>query len=338
MTVGFVMDYKLAFTQEMLERSQALLTNSWRIFQFSSPIDGLDSGTLNLSINSYVKSLLTYGAHIWIFKCFRGPLQPLQKPHHGYAMYWNGKDGINTRYIRMQRAIIGAKNGTDSIGLLVRGGWLPLHYELALSGFMMFHKINSGDAGPAMYKQLNEFYESDEIWNDTIFYKACYDNIKHLESFLDPSSVPLLNQPRKRFQSLIRSAMEKQLTAFWKVHKHAQHTRDLIPTWKSFQLPPSHVSRRAEVLYYTFCFTQNETNVFRHKIRLCPDSLCRACRKGHETVSHIFLKCCKYSTQREALFSSASKFKLHPTLSNILTHPRMKTSTEVFIQHTLVHK
>ena len=72
-------------------------------------------------------------------------------------MYWNGKDGINTRYTRMQRAIIGAKNGTDSIGLLVRGGWLPLHYELALSGFMMFHKINSGDAGPAMYKQLKEF-------------------------------------------------------------------------------------------------------------------------------------------------------------------------------------
>ena len=132
--------------------------------------------------------------------------------------------------------------------------------------------------------------------------------------------------------------MEKQLTAFWKVHKHAQHTRDLIPTWTSFQLPPSHVSRRAEVLYYTFCFTQNETNVFRHKINLSPDSLCRACRKGHETVSHIFLKCCKYSTQLEALFSSASKFKLHPTLSNILTHPRMKTPTEVFIQHTLVNK
>ena len=32
--LGFVIDSKLNFTQEMLQRSQALLTNSWRIFQF----------------------------------------------------------------------------------------------------------------------------------------------------------------------------------------------------------------------------------------------------------------------------------------------------------------
>ena len=51
--LGFLIDSKLKFTQEMLSRSQALLTNSWRIFQFSSPVDGLDSGTLNLILNSY---------------------------------------------------------------------------------------------------------------------------------------------------------------------------------------------------------------------------------------------------------------------------------------------
>ena len=275
----------------------------------SGPIDGLDSGTLNLILTSYIKSLVTYGAHIWIFKCFRESLQPLQKPHHGYAKYWNGKDGIFTRYHRMQRAILGAKNGTDSIGLLVRGGWLPLHYELALSGFMMFHKINSGDAGTAMYEQLEEFRDSDEAWDETIFYKICYDNIKHFESFLEPSNIPLLDQPHKRFKYLIRKAMENQLTLFWNNYDHAEHTRNLIPEWKSFHLPPSHVSRRAEVFYYTFSFTQNETNVFRHKINRCPDNLCRACRRKKETVSHIFLDCPQYSSDRKILFASASKYR-----------------------------
>ena len=238
----------------------------------------------------------------------------------------------------MQRAIIGAKNGTDSVALLVRGGWLPLHYELALSGFMLYHKINSGDAGTAMYKQLEEFYDSDEAWDDTIFYKTCYDNIKHFENYLEPSNVPLLTQSRSRFKVLIRRAMENQLTSFWSNYNHAKHTRDLIPKWTSFCLPPSHVSRRAEVLYYTFSFTQNETNVFRHKIKKSSNNLCRACGKKQETVAHIFLECPKYSAKRKKLFSSTSRYKLDPTLSNILTHPLMKTSTEVFIQHTFMCK
>ena len=238
----------------------------------------------------------------------------------------------------MQRAIIGAKNGTDSVGLLVRGGWLPLHYELALSGFMIFHKIHSGDAGTAMYRQLREFHSSDETWDDTIFYKICYDNIKHFENFLEPSNIPLLSLPRERFKNLIRKAMETQLTLFWKNYNHAKHTRDLIPNWTSFCLPPSHVSRRAEVLYYTFSFAQNETKLFRHKIKKSSNALCRACGMEEETVSHIFLECPKYSAKRKVLFDTASKYKLDPTLSNILIHPQMKTSAEVFIQHTLVCK
>ena len=170
------------------------------------------------------------------------------------------------------------------------------------------------------------------------FYKTCYDNIKHLESFLEPSNVPLLAQPRKRFQSLIRKAMENQLTLFWKNYKHAKHTRSLIPTWTSLCLPPSHVSRRAEVLYYTFSFTQNETNVFRYKIKKGLNDLCRACGKKKETVIHIFLECPKYSSKRKILFDSATKNKLDPTLSNFLIHPLMKTPTEIFIQHCLVCK
>ena len=73
----------------------------------------------------------------------------------------------------MQRAILGAKQGTDAVAVLVRGGWLPLHYELALHAFTIFYKINCGLAGPAMHQQLLEFYNDDETWDDTIFYKSC---------------------------------------------------------------------------------------------------------------------------------------------------------------------
>ena len=71
---------------------------------------------------------------------------------------------------------------------------------------------------------------------------------------------------------------------------------------------------------------------------MSPDNLCRACKKKQETVSHIFLECPKYSVQRKTHFDSALKYRLDATLSNFLIHTRMKTSTEVFIQHTLVCK
>ena len=77
----------------------------------------------------------------------------------------------------MLRAILGAKNGTDSVALLVRGGWLSLHYELALHGFTTLYKINSASTGKEMFDQLNEFHSSDDIWNETIFYKPCYVNL-----------------------------------------------------------------------------------------------------------------------------------------------------------------
>ena len=238
----------------------------------------------------------------------------------------------------MQRAILGAKQGTDTVAVLVRGGWLPLHYELALHAFTIFYKINCGLAGPAMHQQLLEFHNDDETWDDTIFYKSCFNNIKHLENYLDKADRPVLNQPLSKFKSLMIKAIEKQLSIFWSTYEKAKHTRKLLPYWKSFRLSPSHVSRKAEVLYYTFSFTQNETNSFKYKINRNCDNLCRACHHKVETISHIFLECPNYSKQRKVLFKSASKYRLKPTLCNLLTHPALKVSSEVFIQHTLLSK
>jgi len=261
---------------------------------------------------------------------------PLQKPTRGYGKLWNGKDGINTRYLRMQRAILGCKNGTSSVAVMVRGGWFPLHYELAIQAFTLFHKINCGKAGSSMYCQLKEFHSDHEIWTDTLFYKSCYDNIKHFETYLDHSDLPLLGQSRNRFRSLIRKAMEIQLTTFWKNFNGAEHSKNLIASWKRFRLPPTNVTRKAETTYYTLSFSQNCTNYFQSKINRSPTDLCRACDQKVETISHIFLECPKYCRHREKLFDQASKLKLTPNLSNLLTHPKLKLYSEYFIKHTLM--
>ena len=132
--------------------------------------------------------------------------------------------------------------------------------------------------------------------------------------------------------------MMKKLTLFWQNYKQARHTFNYFPLWKRFRLPPSHVSRKAEVNYYTLSFTQNITNQFRYKIKKSHNNLCRACKCRAETIAHIFLECPEYSKQRIILFKSSSNHKIQATLCNFLSHPRLKTSSEVFIQHTILSK
>ena len=62
--LGITFDSLLSFRPEMEARLKRLNTSSWRVFQFSSPIDGLDAGTLNVILTYHIKSILAYGSHL----------------------------------------------------------------------------------------------------------------------------------------------------------------------------------------------------------------------------------------------------------------------------------
>ena len=70
---------------------------------------------------------------------------------------------MNTTYHKILRAILGLKNGSSRLGVLVCGGWLPLHYELALRGLVIYFKIQLNSSGDAMFTQYSEFKQEDEL-------------------------------------------------------------------------------------------------------------------------------------------------------------------------------
>ena len=56
--LGVNFDSHLSLRPEMEARLKRLKTSSWRVFQSSSPIDGLDAGTLNTILTFHIKSII----------------------------------------------------------------------------------------------------------------------------------------------------------------------------------------------------------------------------------------------------------------------------------------
>ena len=93
--LGVNFDSHLSFRPEMEARLKRLNTSSWRVFQFSSPIDGLDAGTLNTILTYHIKSIIAYGSHLWIFRVFPSIFSPTQTAARGYGEVWKS---MNTTY------------------------------------------------------------------------------------------------------------------------------------------------------------------------------------------------------------------------------------------------
>ena len=318
----------------MEARLKRLNTSSWRVFQFSSPIDGLDAGTLNVILTYHIKSILAYGSHLWIFRAFPSIDSPIQTPARGYGGVWKR---INTTYHKLLRAILGLKNGLGRIGVLVRSGWLPLHYELALRGLTMFFKIQHNKAGEAMSTQLTELKHDEELWECTRIYEPCERIIQSFDAFTEEGIPDLLSLTSpEAFKRELKRAMFKQLSNFWSTHDGCNSTREIFPRWEPRFLTPYNISRRTESFYYRLAFTQNDLRPFLHSIQRASSDTCRACHICSETVSHILLSCPCYKQQRKRLSRACEAHQLDFTKQSLLASPEIKHAVELFLKTTIL--
>ena len=332
--LGVIFDSLLSFRPEMEARLKRMNTNSWRVFQFSSPIDGLDAGTLNVILTYHIKSILAYGSHLWIFRAFPTIESPTQTASRGYGGVWNR---MNTVYHKLLRAILGAKSGSSRIGVLVRGGGLPLHYELALRGLTMFFKIQLNKSGDAMDTQYTEFKQDEELWERTRIYEPCERIIQSFDAFTEEGTPDLLSLGCvQAFKRELKRAMFSQLSVFWSSYPGCDTTRKLFPVWESRFLTPYNVSRWTESFYYRLAFTQNDLRPFLHSIQRARSDKCRACHDCPETTSHILLSCPCYKHQRKRLSIACAAHNLEFNEQSLLASPEIKHATEMFLKTTIL--
>ena len=244
---------------------------------------------------------------------------------------------MNTTYHKILRAILGLKNGSSRIGTLVRGGWLPLHYELALRGLVIYYKIQLNKSGDGMFTQYSEFKQEDEFWESTRIYEPCERIIRFFDDFTEEGTPDLLSfTSAESFKRELKSAMFRQLSEFWSSHPGSACTHEICPKWEPRFLTPYNVSRRTESFYYRLAFTQNDLKPFLHSIHRATEDTCRACSNATETTTHIFFSCPHYKSEQKRLMNACTAQKIDFTKKALLSSPEIKHAVELFLKKTVL--
>ena len=126
-----------------------------------------------------------------------------------------------------------------------------------------FHSIVHNYTTNTMSTLLSNIQSDPQKWNNSIYFKPAYDNIKYFSKFTNESH--LLNIPSKnKFQTLLKQAMFNELTSKWKNHLLARHTYRIVPIWKP-QLFSRNNYRYSEGYYIRLAFKKNDTRISRHR-------------------------------------------------------------------------
>ena len=76
--------------------------------------------------------------------------------------------------MKCARNVLGVPPGTGNLAVLVRLGWLPLDYFLALRACIWYLKVIKGEAGLASKKLVFDTYKDDELWTNTCLFKPAF--------------------------------------------------------------------------------------------------------------------------------------------------------------------
>ena len=303
-------------------------SNIWRLRNHTKCVN---SYTMNLMYFSYVFPQFLYGAPLWLFQCFRS-VDCYDEPNFGYVGVYKQ---MNSLYIECSKLILGINVNVSSIALLVRIGWLPLNYVLAVQSLCWLFRI-ANDERTGIHNLFNwmRSRENDEIWGDSLFFKPAYDMIKRLEyvyyldkhkeiDFLDSVNV-------KEFKRLVIESCYIEVNSYWKNVKSGRHTFKLIPEWEKRKILDQALPRKCEIMYYKLSFHQNYLKEFMYYIGKSDNDLCRFCSLEKESLIHVFRDCKK--VDNHSLQMECCRNNVEFNLTQILTNENLKFRTGIFLQ------
>ena len=333
--IGLKIDRRLKFIEHIKFITSKVERNIWRISSISGP-RGRSASVLNRTFQAYILPLFDYACPVWIFQCFDIDgfnIDYYQKPNRSYG---NVFSNLNKLYMRCARLILSVHPGSSTNGILVRIGWMPLKYLLVHRTICWFYRIYK-DVGSVNNDQFHRFYNNDDLFHNSIFYRPCLDFIGHLNgiyrsryrvgfNILDCRSID-------HFKSLSRDLIFLNLSDIWCSFPEGRHTFGILPEWSPRVISPSLVSRRSESMYYSLCFSKNNLKSSRY-IHTFDDDVCRFCDFGRESVHHIFMDC--FGLDHSILRDACASLNIEYNLVNFLTNPRMKIYVEHFLKNNFL--
>ena len=118
-----------------------LRVRAMRLFNHTDRVSGADPKTLDNIFKIWFRPVFDYACPVWIFRirdlrCFHYNTPFLSKYKKAY-----GK--LNTFYMKCARNILGVPPGSGNMAVLIRLGWLPLDYFLAMRACVWYLKMSS---------------------------------------------------------------------------------------------------------------------------------------------------------------------------------------------------
>ena len=157
---------------------------------------------------------------------------------------------------------------TANLAVLVRLGWLPLEYKLALNAVMWCFWMIRGVGGPTLNAFYSMLQHNPDKLGRTATLQPAIDFVSHLNSFTD---VDLFEVPFTRAREAIKSAMYAELTLYWRQIDSCKITRSIHVDWKPRQLTTKIHSRvtTSYACYHGFACGQGYLRSIRHKYGYC---------------------------------------------------------------------
>ena len=239
---------------------------------------------------------------LWIFS-LREKFRYDEPFVRGYSDIWSK---LRKLYRRCARWTLGVHPNSSGEAVLVRLGWLPLDYLLALHGLKLFLKLSLGLGSKVLQSSTVDRGVLPGHGHGTSFSRA-HEFLTYLNQLTE---VDLFSQNILKNDAPLRDALFLDLNRCWQCYKGAERTRSLHPSWKACSISMGmRIKQGTSLLHGAAC----GTGVLRCDLKKYARTSNNRCRKGcqmEETLDHIIHVCPHYASCREKIEKECERLNL----------------------------
>jgi len=245
---------------------------------------------------------------------------------------------LESRYIDCGRKILGAHPKTAGLAILVRLGWLPLDYKLALNAVMWSLRTLNDTAGPTLRAFYASISDHPDILTRTATLQPAFDFLAYLNKYTDTD---LFTVPLKCVKSAIKVAMFNELTIFWRNCSECSCLHAIYDDWQPRKLASNIFSRVTTSCYHDFACGHSKLRARHHIFGIAKSPLCRHGCNAAETAEHVLLHCPFFNKERLLISTKCLSLSLDISVRTFLTNNQIHTVVErllsLFLQHHKTH-
>ena len=297
---------------------------------FSHFARGSQPSILNTNFRTYVWPRFTFTAPLWIFR-IKSPFHYSADFEYGYKTVFQT---LESRYIDCGRRILGAHPKTAGLAILVRLGWLPLEYRLALNAVMWSLRTLNDIAGPTLHAFYTSISDQPDKLQRTATLQPAFDFLAHLNKFADTD---LFAIPIKRVKQVIQTAMFNELTIFWRDCGDCTCLHAIYDDWQPRKLASRIFSRVTTSCYHDFACGHSKLRARHHHFGIAKSPLCRHGCDAAETAEHVLLHCPFFTKERLLINTKCLSLGLDISLRTFLTNNQIHTVVERLLSLFLKH-